>query len=69
MGRTAPQTQFLRQTQSHHTKNFAFTMDQQGKWAISPAYDVCHAYRPDSPWVTVGHLPLPYVMAYDTSNH
>jgi serine/threonine-protein kinase HipA len=34
-----------------HTKNFAFLMDQDGKWSLSPAYDICHAYRPDSVWV------------------
>jgi serine/threonine-protein kinase HipA len=35
-----------------HTKNFAFMMDKAGKWNLSPAYDVCHAYRPDSVWVS-----------------
>jgi serine/threonine-protein kinase HipA len=35
-----------------HTKNFAFTMDQSGTWDLSPAYDICHAYRPGSPWVS-----------------
>jgi serine/threonine-protein kinase HipA len=35
-----------------HTKNFAFTMDKTGQWKLAPAYDVCHAYRPDSPWVS-----------------
>jgi serine/threonine-protein kinase HipA len=35
-----------------HTKNFAFIMDKTGEWKISPAFDVCHAYRPDSPWVS-----------------
>ncbi len=35
-----------------HTKNFAFIMDKTGLWKISPAFDVCHAYRPDSPWVS-----------------
>ncbi len=35
-----------------HTKNFTFIMDQTGKWELSPAYDICHAYRPDSEWVT-----------------
>ncbi|HAS59088.1 MAG TPA: toxin HipA, partial [Algoriphagus sp.] len=35
-----------------HTKNFAFLMDQSGKWALSPAYDICHAYRPGSIWVS-----------------
>lgn len=35
-----------------HTKNFAFTMNQEGQWHLSPAYDICHAYRPGSPWVS-----------------
>lgn len=35
-----------------HTKNFAFTMDRKGMWKLSPAYDVCHAYRPNSEWVS-----------------
>ncbi len=35
-----------------HTKNFGFTMDKKGEWSISPAYDVCHAYRPSSTWVS-----------------
>lgn len=35
-----------------HTKNFAFLMDQDGKWRLSPAYDVCYAYRPGSIWVS-----------------
>jgi len=35
-----------------HTKNFAFLMDQEGRWRLSPAYDICHAYRPDSVWVS-----------------
>lgn len=35
-----------------HTKNFAFLMKQGGGWELAPAYDVCHAYRPDSEWVS-----------------
>jgi len=35
-----------------HSKNFAFLMDKTGKWSLSPAYDVCHSYRPGSPWVS-----------------
>jgi serine/threonine-protein kinase HipA len=41
-----------------HTKNFAFTMDKNGQWALAPAYDVCHAYRPDSPWVSQQSLSV-----------
>lgn len=29
--------------QDDHVKNFAFTMDRQGKWDIAPAYDLCHS--------------------------
>jgi len=39
-----------------HTKNFAFLMDQDGKWRLSPAFDVCYAYRPGSIWVSVQSL-------------
>lgn len=41
-----------------HTKNFAFLMDQAGKWSLSPAYDVCHAYRPESLWVSQHALSI-----------
>ena len=35
-----------------HTKNFSFLLKQGGKWELSPAYDLCHAYRPGSEWVS-----------------
>ena len=35
-----------------HTKNFAFTMNTIGEWSLSPAFDLCHAYRPSSTWVS-----------------
>ncbi|CAD5281482.1 MULTISPECIES: type II toxin-antitoxin system HipA family toxin [unclassified Imperialibacter] len=41
-----------------HTKNFAFMMDKTGQWALSPAFDVCHAYRPDSDWVSQHALSI-----------
>lgn len=41
-----------------HTKNFAFLMDQSGKWRLSPAYDICHAYRPGSLWVSSQSLQV-----------
>jgi serine/threonine-protein kinase HipA len=41
-----------------HTKNFAFLMDKNGKWGLSPAFDVCHAYRPNSPWVSQHALSI-----------
>ncbi len=41
-----------------HTKNFAFVMDKNGEWRLSPAYDVCFAYRPSSPWVSSQSLTV-----------
>jgi serine/threonine-protein kinase HipA len=35
-----------------HTKNFAFIMDREGKWSLSPAYDLCYTYNPSNPWVS-----------------
>ena len=41
-----------------HTKNFSFIMDREGNWRLSPAYDVCHAYRPGSQWVSQQSLSI-----------
>jgi len=38
-----------------HTKNMAFLLPEGGAWRLAPAYDITHAYRPDSPW-TAKHL-------------
>lgn len=38
-----------------HTKNLAFLRGRDGGWELAPAFDVTHAYRPDSPW-TSRHL-------------
>jgi serine/threonine-protein kinase HipA len=41
-----------------HTKNFAFRLKEGGEWELSPAYDICHAYRPDSIWVSQHALSI-----------
>ncbi|MDP2089756.1 MAG: type II toxin-antitoxin system HipA family toxin [Flavobacteriaceae bacterium] len=41
-----------------HTKNFAFQLKKNQQWEIAPAYDVCHAYRPDSVWVSQHALSI-----------
>ncbi len=33
-----------------HVKNFTFLMNQDGKWRISPAYDLCFSYKPGGTW-------------------
>ncbi|NDV66271.1 type II toxin-antitoxin system HipA family toxin [Bacteroides sp. 224] len=35
-----------------HTKNFSFILKQGDRWRLAPAYDICHAYRPGSDWVS-----------------
>jgi len=37
-----------------HTKNFSFMMDQEGKWLLSPAFDLCYSYDNSNEWVN-GH--------------
>lgn len=41
-----------------HTKNFSFIMDQEGLWSLAPAFDICHAYRPESNWVSQHALSI-----------
>lgn len=41
-----------------HTKNFSFVMDKSGSWKLAPAFDLCHAYRPDSSWVSQHSLSI-----------
>jgi len=38
-----------------HTKNFSFLLPHGGRWRLSPAYDVTHAYASTSRW-TRQHL-------------
>jgi serine/threonine-protein kinase HipA len=33
-----------------HTKNFAFMRPDGNGWRLAPAFDITHAYRPDSQW-------------------
>jgi serine/threonine-protein kinase HipA len=34
-----------------HAKNFAFILNEQEKWALSPAYDIAYSYKPGNKWV------------------
>lgn len=33
-----------------HTKNIAFLMDEDGKWRLSPPFDITHAHNPNGQW-------------------
>lgn len=36
-----------------HVKNFSFMMNKDGRWQISPAYDICFSYSPGGTWTSV----------------
>jgi serine/threonine-protein kinase HipA len=38
--------------QDDHVKNIAFLMNEQGDWALSPAFDVTYAYNPSGEWTS-----------------
>lgn len=38
--------------QDDHTKNIAFLMDREGKWQLSPAFDVAYSYNPNGQWTS-----------------
>ena len=41
-----------------HTKNFSFRLKKEGKWELSPAYDICYAYSPDNRWISQHALSM-----------
>jgi serine/threonine-protein kinase HipA len=41
-----------------HTKNFSFRLKKDANWELAPAYDICHAYRPGSEWVSQHALSI-----------
>ena len=41
-----------------HTKNIAFLMDQQGRWSLSPAFDVTYAYNPKGKWTNQHQMSI-----------
>lgn len=36
-----------------HVKNFSFLMNKEGKWQISPAYDITYQYKDGGTWTNV----------------
>lgn len=35
-----------------HSKNFSFRMKRDGNWELTPAYDMCFAYKPGHRWIS-----------------
>lgn len=44
--------------QDDHTKNISFIMDRQGKWTLSPAYDMGFAYNPKGGWTAQHQMSI-----------
>lgn len=44
--------------QDDHTKNISFLMDRDGKWRLSPAYDMGYAYNPDGQWTSAHQMSI-----------
>ncbi len=40
----------IARNQDDHTKNITFLMDRDGKWRLSPAYDVTYSHNPAGIW-------------------
>lgn len=44
--------------QDDHTKNIVFTMDQNGKWELAPAFDLTYSYNPRGEWTSAHQMTV-----------
>lgn len=44
--------------QDDHTKNISFLMEEDGKWKLSPAYDMGYAYNPKGGWTATHQMSV-----------
>ena len=44
--------------QDDHTKNISFLMEPDGRWHLSPAYDMGYAYNPDGKWTSTHQMSI-----------
>lgn len=44
--------------QDDHVKNIAFLMDKEGRWSLSPAFDVTYAHNPSGSWTATHQMTL-----------
>lgn len=44
--------------QDDHTKNISFLMDENGRWRLSPAYDMGYAYNPNGGWTSTHQMSV-----------
>lgn len=44
--------------QDDHVKNVSFIMDKNGKWQLSPAYDITFSYNPANKWLRAHQMTV-----------
>ena len=48
----------LARNHDDHVKNIAFLMDRQGRWRLSPAFDMVYSYNPTGAWTSRHQMSL-----------
>lgn len=48
----------IARNQDDHVKNIAFLMDKQGRWSLSPAFDMIYSYNPSGAWTASHQMTL-----------
>jgi serine/threonine-protein kinase HipA len=48
----------IARNQDDHVKNIAFLMDQDGRWSLSPAFDVTYSYNPAGLWTATHQMSI-----------
>jgi serine/threonine-protein kinase HipA len=48
----------LGRNQDDHTKNITFLMSEEGKWSLSPGYDITFAYNPTGAWTSEHQMTI-----------
>ena len=44
--------------QDDHTKNISFLMEEDGRWRLSPAYDMSYAFNPNGGWTATHQMSI-----------
>ena len=48
----------IARNQDDHVKNIAFLMDQDGRWSLSPAFDVTYSFNPAGLWTATHQMSI-----------
>ena len=48
----------IARNQDDHVKNIAFLMDQDGRWSLSPAFDVTYSFNPNGLWTATHQMSI-----------